>query len=289
MNRSAFLAGGLAFALQTGVPGAPSALESIVAIERRYGGRLGVAIFGSGSGIRVGHRADERFALCSTFKWFAAAAVLARVDAGAERLDRRLKYSRGDLLDYSPITSAQVASGSMTLGALCAAAIEFSDNTAANLVLGTIGGPNGLTGYVRSLGDSVTRLDRTEPMLNDATPGDLRDTTTPAAMVLLMDRILLGSALSAGSQAQLVAWLDASTTGDKRLRAGMPASWSVGDKTGTCGHAATNDVAIARPPGRTPLLVAVYYAESPASSDERDAAIAQVGRVAALLSPSPTG
>jgi beta-lactamase class A len=289
MNRSAFLMGGLAFALQTGAPGALSPEQSIVAIERRYGGRLGVAIFDSGSGLRVEHRADERFALCSTFKLLAAAAVLARVDAGAERLDRRVKYTSSDLLSYSPITSAQVKTGSMTLGALCAAAIEFSDNTAANLLLAAIGGPRGLTAYARSLGDSVTRLDRTEPELNEATPGDVRDTTSPAAMLALMDRILLGSALSDHSRTQLVMWLDASTTGDKRLREGMPVGWSIGDKTGTCGHAATNDVAIARPPGRLPLLVAVYFAESPASSDERDAAVAEVGRVAARLCACPTG
>jgi beta-lactamase class A len=289
MHRSAFLLGGLGLALSTSARSTPSPEQSISDIERRYGGRLGVAIFDSGSGLRVEHRAGERFALCSTFKWLAAAAVLARVDAGADRLGRRVQYSRTDLLDYSPITSAQVAGGSMTLGALCAAAIEFSDNTAANLVLAGIGGPNGLTDYARSLGDPVTRLDRTEPDLNEAAPGDVRDTTSPAAMVSLMDRILLGSALSAGSRAQLITWLDASTTGDKRLRAGMPAGWSIGDKTGTCGHAATNDVAIARPPGRPPLLVAVYYAESPASGDERDAAIAQVGRVAARSCACQTG
>jgi beta-lactamase class A len=289
MHRTAFLLAGVGLALSTGARSTPSPAQSIADIESRYGGRLGVAIFDSGSGLRVEHRAGERFALCSTFKWLAAAAVLARVDAGAERLDRRVKYSRSDLLDYSPITSAQVAHGSMTLSALCAAAIEFSDNTAANLVLASIGGPNALTEYARSLGDPVTRLDRMEPGLNEAAPGDVRDTTSPAAMVSLMDRILLGSALSARSRAMLVAWLDASTTGDKRLRAGIPAGWSIGDKTGTCGHAATNDVAIARPPGRPPLLVAVYYAESPASDDERDVAIAEVGRVAARLCACPTG
>jgi beta-lactamase class A len=282
MHRSAFLAGLAAF-LQTGAPSVQSSEESVIAIERRYGGRLGVAIFDAGSGLRVEHRAEERFALCSTFKWLAAAAVLARVDAGAERLDRRVKYDRQALLDYSPISSAHVASGGMTLGALCAAAVEFSDNTAANLVLATIGGPAGLTDYIRSLGDPVTRLDRTEPQLNEATPGDVRDTTSPAAMVALMHRVLLGSALSERSRAQLTTWLDDSTTGAKRLRAGLPATWKVGDKTGTCGHAATNDVAIARPPGRMPLLVAVYFAESPATSDERDAAIAQVGRIASRL------
>lgn len=262
----------------------PAALEGrIAALERRFGGRLGVVILDSGNGTRIAHRADERFALCSTFKWLAAAAVLARADAGLDRLDRRIVFGRRDLLEYAPVTTAHVRDGSMTLHDLCSAAIRVSDNTAANLVLHTLGGPAGLTRYLRSLGDKVTRLDRHEPQLNDAAPGDARDTTSPAAMAYLIDRILLRDALSRESRAQLESWMRASTTGTRRLRAGLPPGWTVGDKTGTCAHNATNDVAIVRPPNRAPLLIAAYFAQSPAAADARDAALAQVGAIAAQI------
>lgn len=258
--------------------------DDIVAIERRAGGRLGVVILDTDNGASIGSRENERFALCSTFKWIAAAAVLARVDAGTARLDQRVRYGRSDLLDYSPVTSASVAQGYMTLGALCSAAVRVSDNTAANLMLEMIGGPAGLTRYIRSLGDPVTRLDRSEPDLNEATPGDVRDTTSPAAMVALIRQVFLGNALSSASRTQLEAWMRASTTGDSRLRAGLPAGWIAGDKTGTCGHNATNDVAIVRPPDRGPLLIAAYFSGSPLDARSRDAVLAQVGALAARLS-----
>lgn len=257
--------------------------DDIVAIERRAGGRLGVLILDTDNGVHIGNRENERFALCSTFKWVAAAAVLARVDAGTARLDQRVRYGHSDLLDYSPVTSANVAQGFMTLGALCSAAVRVSDNTAANLMLEMIGGPAALTRYIRSLGDPVTRLDRTEPDLNEANPGDVRDTTSPAAMVALMRRVFLGTALSSASRMQLEAWMRTATTGESRLRTGLPTGWIAGDKTGSCGHNATNDVAIVRPPRRGPLLIAVYFTESPLDADSRDAVLAQIGALAARV------
>ncbi len=260
---------------------APAPSDRLAAIEAETGGRLGVAVLDTGSGRRIEYRAGERFAMCSTFKLLLAAAVLSRVDAGQESLDRRLSYGPADLLDYAPVAKERVAEGGLPVGTLCAATVEVSDNTAANLLLATLGGPEGLTRYARDLGDEVTRLDRTEPALNMNAPGDPRDTTTPAAMVANLQRLLLGDALSATSRGQLEAWLVASPTGAARIRAGLPPTWRAGGKTGTGSNGATNDVVVAWPPDRKPLLIAVYLTGSSAPLAAREAALAQVGRLVA--------
>jgi beta-lactamase class A len=258
-----------------------AAESAIVAIEARLGGRIGVAAYDSGGNRYVLHRADEKFPMCSTFKLLAAAAVLKRVDAGAEKLDRVIPYGPADLGGYAPVTKAHVADGGMALGDLCAAAIDWSDNTAGNLLLRVLGGPAAVTQYARSLGDNVTRLDRDEPSLNTAIPGDERDTTTPLAMLRDMRAILLGDALSEASRRQLQTWLIGDRVGDKRLRAGLPPSWRVGDKTGSGDNGAANDIAILWPPDRAPILAAVYCVGSTASMDDRNAAHAEIGRVIA--------
>ena len=258
-------------------------VAQLAALERRHGGRLGVAILDVDSGRRINHRGEQRFPMCSTFKLLAAALVLARVDRGEERLDRRVVFSEKDLVTYSPVTTAQVGAPGMTMSALCHAAITVSDNTAGNLLLASFGGPAGLTAFARTLADRMTRLDRVETELNEPTRGDPRDTTTPAAMLADLRALLLDDALSAASRAQLIDWLVANTTGGQRLRAGVPADWRAGDKTGTGGHGATNDVAILWPPGRGPLLVSAYYAEADASQDQRNAVLADVGRIVAGL------
>lgn len=257
--------------------------HGVASLERRHGGRLGVAILDSASGKLIGHRADERFALCSTFKFLAAAYVLARVDRKQESLSRRIVYAREYLVPYSPITEKHVGEGGLTVGDLCEAAVTLSDNTAANLLLDSFGGPEGLTAYMRSLGDSVTRLDRREPELNEATPGDPRDTTTPVAMLDTLRTTVLGTELSTSSREQLIAWLVANKTGDKRLRAGVPKGWRVGDKTGSGANNVTNDIAVIWPPARAPILVAAYYAEARASDDERNAVLSEVGHLAAAM------
>ena len=251
--------------------------KRLTEIEAREGGRLGVFVRDTHSGATIEHRADERFPMCSTFKLLTAAAALKRVDDGAERLDRTISYGQSDLLDYAPITKAHVAEGGMTLGDLCAAAIDWSDNTAANLVLQAIGGPPGFTQFARSLGDKVTRLDRTEPTLNEATPGDPRDTTSPAAMAKDMQKVLLGDALSEGSRRQLQTWLIHDKVGDKRLRAGLPSSWRIGDKTGSGERGSTNTIAIIWPPERAPLIATVYYTELSAPMDARNAIHKEIG------------
>ena len=258
-------------------------LAQLKALERAHGGRLGVAILDVASGRRINHRGEERFAMCSTFKFLAAGLVLARVDRGEERLDRRVVFSRQDLVPYSPVAENHAGKSGMTMAELCQAAITLSDNTAANMLLASFGGPAGLTDFARTLGDGITRLDRIEPDLNSAIPGDPRDTTTPASMLANMHALLLGDALSTASRTQLGDWLVATSTGGKRLRAGMPAGWRVGDKTGTTGNGMSNDIAIAWPPGRKPLLVTAYYDAPQATDDMRNAVLAEVGRIVATL------
>ncbi|MGI4954535.1 MAG: class A beta-lactamase [Janthinobacterium lividum] len=246
-------------------------------LNARFGTRLGVAVLDTGNGQGAGHRAQEAFPMGSTYKLLAAGAVLARADAGAERLDRTLPIDPAALVAYSPVTQAHP--DGMTLAALCDAAVTRSDNTAGNLLLDVLGGPAGLTAFLRGLGDGATRLDRTEPSLNEATPGDPRDTTTPAAMLRDMHALLFGPALSAASRQALQAWLRDSRTGAARLRAGLPAGppaglptsppagWTAGDKTGTAGHGTHNDVGVLWPPaGAAPIIVAAFLTALPADN-----------------------
>ncbi|HZL30803.1 MAG TPA: class A beta-lactamase [Pseudolabrys sp.] len=255
--------------------------KRLAALEQKNDGRLGVAVLDTGSGARLSHRAGERFAMCSTFKFLAAAAILRQADDGIVSLSHKVPYGESDLLSYAPETRKHIAEGNMMLGALCAAAVKLSDNTAANLMLRQLGGPQGLTQYARTLGDQTTRLDRTEPTLNSAIPGDPRDTTTPETMLSDMNKLLLGTALSASSRDQLDTWMRQCRTGLKRLRAGLPPSWIVGDKTGTGDNNTANTIAIIRPPQRAPILAAVYYTGSTAPPDGLDSVHAEIGRMIA--------
>ena len=257
------------------------AANQIAAIEARVGGRIGVAALDTGSGRRLDYRADERFPMCSTFKFLAAAAVLKRVDEKQEKLDRFVSYDAKDILEYAPVTKAHLKEGGMTLGALCEAAIAQSDNTAGNLLLDAIGGPAGVTNFTRNLGDQVTRLDRKEPDLNSAIPGDDRDTTTSGSMLADMTRILTGDVLSRSSRSQLEDWLRGNKTGANMIRVGVPTNWIIGDKTGRGANGATNDIAIIRPPDRGPVLLAIYSAGSTATTNDRAAAIAEVAKIVA--------
>jgi len=261
---------------------APTPAEALVAIESHLGGRVGAAALDTATGKHFEHRASERFPMCSTFKFLLVAAILARVDHHDEKLDRIVPYTKDDLLEWAPITKAHVAEGGMTVSALCSAAIQYSDNTAANLLLATIGGPPALTQYARSLGDSLTRLDRNEPSLNSAIPGDPRDTTTPDAMLHDMKTLLVDpGALSLDSQKLLQDLLIGNTTGTQALRAGFPSTWRVGDKTGHGNNGSINDIAIAWPPSRMPILVTAYLVESAASDADHSAALANIGRIVA--------
>lgn len=261
-----------------------AALEhGLATLERQHGGRLGVAILDTADGRLISNRGNERFPMCSTHKLITAALVLWRVDHGQETLDRRVIYSAGDLMEWSPFTGKHTGKPGVTIGELCEAAVTLSDGTASNLILRSVGGPAAWTTWVRSLGDSVTRLDRYEPEMDRVGPGDPRDTTTPIAMLRNVRKLVLGDVLSAASRKQFTAWLLACQTGGDRLRAGLPEDWREADKTGT-GPAinnAANDVAVLWPPHRAPILVAAYYADSRESDDQRDAVLASVGRLVA--------
>ena len=247
-------------------------------IEAARGGRLGVVVLDTGTGQRAGYRQDERFPLGSTFKLLAAAAILARADAGQDSMDRRVHYIWDDLVTYSPETEKHVGGGGMTLAALCEAAVILSDNTAGNLLLDALGGPQGFTAYLRSLGDGVTRLDRKETALNEARPGDPRDTTSPAAMLASLQILIVGSGLSDPAKTALLGWLRNNRTGDARLRAGLPTGWQAGEKTGSSEYGTSNDVGLLWPPnGGAPILVAAYLTQGSADGKLRDAALADVG------------
>jgi len=289
MDRRTFLvAGGVGLASTSawaamrkiGAPRRPVAGElhdAIARIEAESGGRLGVALHDTGTGRRFAYRGDERFAMCSTFKLLLAGAVLARVQQRAERLDRRLPVSGSDVIGHAPFSAKRVG-GTATVAELCRAMMVESDNGAANLMLAAIGGPAGLTRFLRQTGDMVTRLDRTEPSLNEATPGDPRDTTTPLAMLGSAERLWLGPALAPASRARLTAWAIECRTGLARLRAGLPEGWRAGDKTGTGDRGTYNDVAIVWAPRRKPVLITSYLAGSTLGTDAGNAIHAKVAR-----------
>lgn len=248
----------------------------IANIEAEVGGRIGVAALDTETGARISHRGEERFAMCSTFKWLLAAAALQRLDH-----DEMLPFGQGDLVAYSPVTGERAAEGAMSVEALCEAAVVTSDNTAANLLIRRLGGPDGVTDWFRNRVDGITRLDRYEPALNENAPGDPRDTTTPDAMVNAARRLLVRRDLRRRNRSKLIAWMIASETGRDRLRAGLPEDWRVGDKTGTSDSAnnATNDVAIAWPPKRRPIVIACYMSNSTVDLAARKAAHARIARM----------
>ncbi|MFI9329388.1 class A beta-lactamase [Kitasatospora sp. NPDC052868] len=275
-------AGGTAFAQEAGDEGGGIA-GRLRALEQAHSARLGVFAWAAGTGRTVRYRANELFPMCSTFKTIAAAAVLRDLDRDGEFLARRIRYTRKDLTDsgYAPITGlpGNLADG-MTVADLCAAAIGYSDNTAANLLLRELGGPGAVTRFCRSLGDGVTRLDRWEPELNSAEPGRVSDTSSPRAIGRTYARLALGDALEARDRERLTGWLLANTTGGNRLRAGLPAGWTVADKTGTGRYGTANDVGIAWPPGRGPIVMAVLSTRDGAAAPVDEPLLAET---AALL------
>jgi len=250
-------------------------------LEKQHAGsRIGVTAIDPSTNRRVDYRAGERFIMCSTFKVLAAAAVLKRVDENKEKLDRFVRYGESQLLSYAPVTREHVKEGGMTLEALCAAAIEQSDNTAANLLLEAIGGPEKWTEFARSLGDKFSRLDHNEPDLNIARPGKEDDTTTPAAMCADLQRLFTSDVLSVASRTKLEAWMQQGQTGLKMIRASIAADWKVGDKTGRSGDGATNDIAVLRPPGGGPIFLAIYTVDPAEPQDARDQLVAEVANAA---------
>jgi beta-lactamase class A len=255
----------------------PAAFQQL---EKKNGGRLGVSVLSTANNERTGYRADERFAFCSTFKMLLAATVLHRVDTQMDDLRRQVDVPPKPLIGNSPLTEEH-AGGSMTIDALCNAILTRSDNTAANILLETIGGPEYLTAYARSIGDTVTRLDRTETSLNEAKPGDPRDTTSPNAMVANLNTLLLGKALSPDSRDHLTKWMESNVTGLVRIRAKLPKAWRAADKTGSNGENTAGNLLAVWPTNKPPILVAAYITECPGPEDKRNAMLAEIGRLVA--------
>lgn len=285
IDRRALLMGGLA--LGSGCAGHPQEARRARADFRSLqqqlgaGGRLGVAALDTGSDRWLLHDENSRYAMASTFKLPLAAAILAEVEAGRLALGQDIPFARADLVPYAPVVEANLERGRLPVEQLCAAIVEVSDNAAANLLLARIGGPAGLTRFIRRSGDAVTRLDRTEPELNANLPDDPRDTTSPTAMTGLMQALLLGNMLGPASRGRLIRWMEGATTGLQRLRAGLPSAWRVGDKTGNGANGAANDLAIAFPPGRAPILIASYQSGGTVERPTRDAVHASVARAVA--------
>ena len=255
---------------------AEAAEATLEAIRARIGGKLGVHALDTQTGKRIGFDDSSLFAMASTFKLLLAAAVLAQVDRGELTFERSISFGAADMVPYAPVTSTHLSQGSITVRQLLAAVIELSDNVAANLLLHLIGGPAGLTDFMRGLGDRVTRLDRPEPALNTNLPDDPRDTTTARAMVDAMVQIMTGPLLSESSRDLLTDWLVSARTGLKRIRAGLPPDWKAGDKSGSGANGAINDVAIAWPQNRKPILIAVYMSGSSLKTDALSAAHAEI-------------
>ncbi|SEK09646.1 MULTISPECIES: class A beta-lactamase [unclassified Variovorax] len=264
---------------EKGASSSLSAEAQLAELERASGGRIGVAGLHTGSGARFQHRAHERFPMCSTFKLMLAAAVLERSAKDASLLSRQLSYGKSDLIANSPITEKHVATG-MNVADLCAATIQYSDNAAANVLLKLLGGPPEVTAFSRRIGDQTFRLDRTEPELNTSIPGDLRDTTTPAAMSDSVQRLVLGDALGAPQRDQLKTWLLGNTTNKERFLAGVPAGWKVGDKTGGGSYGSNNDVGVLWPPAGAPLVLSVYLTFPEKDAKTRNDVVASATRIA---------
>src|SRR5471032_548242 len=252
--------------------------QKLAELEKSSGGRLGVALINTADNSQIVYRGEERFPMCSTSKVMAASAVLKQSETNQTLLNKRVEIKKSDLVNYNPITEKHLDTG-MTLGELGAAAIEYSDNTAMNKLIAELGGPAGVTKFARSIGDATFRLDRTEPSLNTAIPGDKRDTTSPLAMAKSLHNLTLGKALGEPQRAQLVEWLKGNTTAAESIRAGLPATWVVGDKTGSGDYGTTNDIAVIWPENHPPLVVVTYFTQPHQNAKARKDVLAAAAKI----------
>lgn len=245
-------------------------------LEQQLDARIGVQIRDSASDWRWGYRATERFLMASTFKPLLCGAILDQVDKGALALTDPLPIRADDILAYAPVTKDH-AGGALSIADLCFATLDLSDNTAANLLIKRLGGPQAVTAYLRRIGDTETRLDRMEPALNRFVSGDPRDTTTPAAMLATWDKMLLGDGLSPASQTQLIAWMEPGAVTGELIRTSLPTGWRIADKSGGGRTHTRNIVAMITPPARAPLFVAIFVSDRQASWQERNMAVIRIG------------
>lgn len=257
-----------------------SVQQQLSQLEKSSDGRLGVAAINTANNQRIEYRGEERFPMCSTSKVMAVAAILNKSGTDSKLLETNLRYTAQDLdaSGYAPIAAKHLSTG-MTVGAMCQAALNYSDNLAMNMLLQKLGGPKSVTAYARSIGDNSYRLDRHEPELNSAIPGDLRDTTTPLAMQNSLQTLVLGNSLDPMQRQQLQNWLKNNTTGSLRISAGVPKKWLVGDKTGTGKYGSTNDVGVIWPTGADPIVLAIYFTQDKPDAKANDAVIAGATRI----------
>ncbi|CNL64176.1 class A beta-lactamase BlaA [Yersinia proxima] len=267
------------FALPSWAAGVSGSLDKQLAeLEQSANGRLGIAMINTANGSKILYRGAQRFPFCSTFKFMLVAAVLGQSQSQPNLLNKHINYHESDLLSYAPITRKNLAHG-MTVSELCAATIQYSDNTAANLLIKQLGGLAAVNQFARSIGDQMFRLDRWEPDLNTALPNDPRDTTTPAAMAASMNKLVLGDALLPAQRSQLATWLKGNTTGDATIRAGAPADWMVGDKTGSGDYGTTNDIAVLWPTKSAPIVLVVYFTQREKNAKSRHDVLASATKI----------
>ncbi|MBB3324588.1 class A beta-lactamase [Atlantibacter sp. RC6] len=276
------LIGIAAFILLTLIPpamaGSPPAMTAFLQQqEKQLNARIGMAVVNAQGESVFGYRQDERFPLTSTFKTLACAALLERLQKDGGSLDQQVTIQPDELLDYAPITKNYLAPATLSLRTLCAAAVSYSDNTAGNRILAYLGGPQAITQFMRRLGDNVTRLDRTEPTLNEAMPGDARDTSSPKSMAAGLQKILTSNTLTPANRATLDSWMREDKVGDALLRATLPQGWSIADKTGAGGHGSRAIIAAVYPPQQAPFYVAIYITRTEATMPMTNTAIAQIG------------
>ena len=279
VNRRALLAAAPLLVTRSAWTAAAPAPAPLAAYERASGGRIGVHAENLATGATLSWRARERFVMCSTFKASLAALVLSRVDLGRETLDQMIPYGPADLQEYAPVAQENVGKGAMSVGEMCKAAVELSDNTCANLLLARVGGPLALTAFWHSIGDTVSRLDHDEPLLNRTPLGRPEDTTTPIAMAGNLRRLVLGDVLSTSSRERFTEWMLGCRTGAKRLRAGLPTAWRIGNKTGNNGKDAAGDIGVAWPPSGGPVLVCVYTRGGAPTPDQLLTVFTEIGRL----------
>lgn len=252
--------------------------QRLAALEKQSGGRLGVALINTADNSQILYRGDERFAMCSTSKTLVAAAVLKQSETHPGILQQKMAITKADLTNWNPVTEKYV-DNEMTLAELNAAALQYSDNTAMNKLVEHLGGAGNVTAFARSIGDTTFRLDRKEPELNTAIPGDERDTTTPLAMAKTLRNLTLGDALASTQRAQLVEWLKGNTTGGQSIRAGLPANWIAGDKTGGGDYGTTNDIAVIWPEHHAPLILVTYFTQPQQNAKGRKDVLAAAAKI----------
>lgn len=252
--------------------------KKLAELEKSTGGRLGVVLINTADNSQIVYRGDERFPMCSTSKVMAASAILKQSETQTSLLNQRVEIKKSDLVNYNPITEKHL-DGGMTIAELTDATLRYSDNTAMNKLIAQLGGPAKVTQFARSIGDKTFRLDRTEPTLNTAIPGDERDTTTPAAMAKTLQNLTLDNALAEPQRKQLVEWMKKNTTGGASIRAGLPTTWTVADKTGSGSYGTTNDIAVIWPENQPPLVLVTYFTQPQKEAKSRNDVLAAAAKI----------